>query len=76
MQHQYAFDTRIGRFFIGFDGERYHPIFDNESLGSYYSARQAVDDLAGGHTFSLPNGAETDGLGIPDDLGEWMDLRR
>ena len=49
----YKYETRVGPFFIGrSDDGRFHPIFDNESLGSYAKALQAIDDLAGGHTHS------------------------
>jgi hypothetical protein len=68
----YAYQTLIGPFYIAVttDG-RYHPVFDDDSLGSYINPQQAVDDLAGGHTFSIAGGVDTAKLGIPDELGEW-----
>jgi hypothetical protein len=75
MRKLYVCQTRIGPFYIAVttDG-RYHPVFDDESLGSYINPQQAVDDLAGGHTFSIAGAADTAKLGIPDELGEWDHL--
>jgi len=67
----YKFETKIGSFYIGEQDGRYHPIFDGESLGSYAYDWQAVEDLAGGHTFSISTGIDTSTLGIPCELGEW-----
>jgi uncharacterized protein (TIGR03435 family) len=47
--------TRVGPFYIAERGGRYHPVFREESLGSYHSPASAADDLAGGHTFFLPD---------------------
>ena len=47
--------------------ERVH----EESLGSYATAQQAAEDLADGHTFSLPGGIDASDLGIPNDLAGW-----
>ena len=36
MKLLYKFDTRVGTFYIGQSRDgRFHPIFDDESLGSY-----------------------------------------
>lgn len=72
----YAHKTRLGMFYIGQSpGGRFHPIFDDENLGSYFSPQQAVDDLAGGHTFSPFGGFDTSTLGIPDDVSEWIRIK-
>lgn len=63
--------TRAGVAAILFDGARYRARFDDEDLGSYHSAAQALDDLLGGHTFSPSGGVDTSTLGLPDDLSEW-----
>lgn len=67
--------TRVGVFYIArSDDGRFHPVFNGESLGSYARAQQAVDDLAGGHTFScMHDGRRVDRsqLGIPEDVTEW-----
>lgn len=71
------YDTRVGTFFIGQSEERrFHPIFDEESLGSYIYDWQAVEDLANDVTFSVlhPETGElldTSMLGIPESPGEW-----
>lgn len=71
MQKLFVFQTRIGPFYIVRIKDRFHPYFDGETLGSYINPEQAVDDLAGGHTFSIRGGVDTSSLGIPDDLSEW-----
>jgi hypothetical protein len=71
MKLLYVFHTRNGPFYIGEENGRFHPIYDDESLGSYANAGQAAEDVAGGHTFSISSGTDTATLGIPDDLGEW-----
>lgn len=74
MKKLYSFRTSIGVFYIcEYDG-RFHPVFDEESLGSYVSVMQAVEDLAGGHTFSISTGHDTAKLGIPEDVSEWTRL--
>jgi hypothetical protein len=50
--------------------DRWRLIFGSDTLGSYSTAEQAVDDLAGGH-FSLPSGIDPATLGIPADLSKW-----
>lgn len=69
--------TKVGTFYIcqTQDG-RFHPVFKDESLGSYSDVMGAVEDLAGDHTFSASHprtGAllDTSILGIPDDPYEW-----
>ena len=71
MRLLYVFLTRIGPFYIGEQDGRFHPIYDDESLGSYAHAWQAAEDVAGGHTFSISSGIDTAILGISEDLGEW-----
>ncbi len=72
MKKLYAWQSQIGWFYIVATANgQFHPMYDGETLGSYSTAQQAVDDLAGGHTFSIAEGTDTSKLGIPDDLGEW-----
>jgi hypothetical protein len=72
MRKLYACQTRIGSFYIAVANDgRFHLYYDDESLGSYDNPQQAVDDLAGGHTFSIAGGVDTSTLGIPYDLDEW-----
>lgn len=56
---------------IGDDG-RYHPVWKHQDLGSYPSAAAAVDDVAGGHTFSPSDGTDLGALGISSDIGDWQ----
>lgn len=74
MQKLFRFETGAGPFYIAESSGNYHPVFKGESLGSYATPQQAVDDLAGGHTFTPVNGEDTASLGIPGDLGGWEKL--
>lgn len=72
------YPTRVGVFYIAqsTDG-RFHPVFDNESLGSYRSITHAIDDLTNNATSSVlhPRTLElldTSAFGLPDDPGEWL----
>lgn len=71
------YDTSVGIFYIGQSEDgRFHPIFDNEDLGSYAEAWQASEDLANDATFSVlhPKTGElldTSAFGIPEDPTEW-----
>ena len=72
MKLLYKFDTRVGTFYIGQSRDgRFHPIFDDESLGSYKHPWQAAEDLAGGHTFSVSGVDDTAVLGSPEHHTEW-----
>jgi hypothetical protein len=49
LKHQ----TRIGTFYVAQSQDgRFHPVFDNEDLGSYANIMQAVDDLVNDADFS------------------------
>ena len=74
MRKLYVVNTRIGPFYIAELERRFHPLYEDESLGSYGRPEQAAEDLAGGHTFSIPAGIDTATLGIPRDLNEWNRL--
>lgn len=50
---------------------RFHVVYDGESLGSYASIAQAVDDAAGGHTFAPGDGTDLGSLGLSSDSGDW-----
>jgi hypothetical protein len=72
MRKLLVWNTSVGPFYIAESRDgRFHPVFNDQSLGSYVSIRQAVDDLAGGHTFSIRGGVDTSTLGIPADPADW-----
>ena len=72
MRKLYVWQSRIGPFYITTNDEgQFYPYFDGEALGAYSRPEQAVNDLAGGHTFSITGGVDTATLGIPEDLAEW-----
>lgn len=50
---------------------RWHPVCDDEDLGSYHSPASALDDLVGGHTFSPSSGVDPEDCDLPEDIGEW-----
>ena len=75
MRRLYSFKTRVGTFYITEHNGRFHPLFEDENLGSYATAQQAAEDLAGGHTSSLSGGIDSSTLGIPEDVSEWEKLR-
>ena len=75
-----AYPTNVGTFYIGQSNDnRYHPIFNDEDLGSYADLWAAVEDLAFDATYSVlhPETNElldTSELGIPEDYTEWKKL--
>ena len=72
MQLLLTHQTAKGPVFIGRTSDgRFHPVWKGESLGSYPNAAAAIDDVAGGHTFSPSDGTDTAALGISDDVGDW-----
>ena len=74
MQKLYVYETSAGAFYIAEHDGRFHPLFQDESLGSYATAQQAVEDLVGGHTFSLPGDIDPAELGVPGDLVDWVKI--
>ena len=74
MQKLYVYETSAGAFYIAEHDGRFHPLFQDESLGSYATAQQAVEDLVGGHTFSLPGDIDPAELGVPEDLEDWVKI--
>lgn len=72
-----SFPTDIGIFDIGQSSDRkYHPIFNDESLGSFDSVQDAVDILVKDLDLSVKDpesGKEikTSSLGISDDYTQW-----
>lgn len=66
-------DTPKGPVFIGQSRDgRYHPVWREQSLGSYRDIVGAIDDVAGGHTFSPSDGTDMSALGISRDIGDWQ----
>ena len=73
----YFWDTSAGRFYIGQSNDgRFHPIYNDESYGSYSQPWQAAEDLACNATFSISSTKtgiriDTSNLGIPPHTSEW-----
>ena len=74
MQKLYIYETPAGAFYIAEQDGRFHPVFQEQSLGNYSTAQEAVENLAGGHTFSLPGGIDPSDLGVPEELGDWVKI--
>ena len=74
MKKLFAYKTRCGTFYLSQSSDgRFHPCVDDESLGSYLTIQQALEDLVGGHTF-WPSSGEPSLLNIPDTLEGWQRL--
>lgn len=72
----FVWNTQIGPFYIAMTSDRrFHPVYNDESLGSYARPDQAAEDLAGGHVFSIRGRVDIKALKIPADLGEWERIR-
>jgi hypothetical protein len=71
MRNIYVHQTSVGPFYIAEHQGRFHPVFGEENLGSYATAQQAAEDLAGGHTSSISGGIDPATLGIPEELERW-----
>ena len=72
-----GYKTAKGPVFIGrSDDGRFHPMWRDESLGSYHNAAGAIEDLAGGHVFTPSDGTNTGALGISSDPGDWVPARQ
>lgn len=70
----FVHQTRRGSVMIVPIQGRWCIVYDEENLGSYHSPMAAVDDAAGGHTFTPSNGVDLGNLGLSDDLGDWERL--
>jgi hypothetical protein len=65
--------TRKGPVFIGQSEDgRFHVVYHDEPLGSYARVFQAVEDAAGGHTFTPSDGTDLGSLGLSDDPSDWV----
>lgn len=71
MIRRYKWSTKVGDFYLAELQGRWHVVYNDESLGAYVNAVQALDDLVGGHTFSAGPNIDTATLGIPDEISEW-----
>lgn len=76
------YQTSVGTFLIAQSSDgRFHPVFNDEDLGSYTSVHHAVDDLVNNATFSVlhPQTSQmldTSTLGLPENPGEWEKIIR
>lgn len=75
MDGYYACSTSAGEFRIASINGRWQAMFQDEGLGSYVTAEQALEDLVGGHTF-WPSCGNPSRFKLPDDLSEWRFIRR
>jgi hypothetical protein len=75
MSGYWEFRTPHGAFRVVPSAGRYTAAFEEESLGSYFTAEQALDDLVGGSTV-WPSVGDPREFGLPDDLSEWDFVHR
>jgi hypothetical protein len=69
----YGHKTHKGPVFIGQSSDgRFHPMWRDESLGSYHNIAGAIEDVAGGHTFTPSDGTDLGSLGISGDPSDWV----
>ncbi len=70
-------NSSAGTFYIGQSSDgRFHPIYDGEDLGSYWSIDQAIDDLCMNATFSVLHSEtgemlDTSEIGLEEDPLDW-----
>jgi hypothetical protein len=74
MRKLYVHKTAVGAFYIAEQDGRFHPLFRDESLGSYSTSQQAVDDLTTGHILNSLHGLDTATLAIPNRVQAWARL--
>ena len=74
MRKLFVHKTVVGSFYIAEQDGRFHPLFRDESLGSYATSQEAVDDLARGHLLNSIDGVDTASLAIPNRLQSWARL--
>lgn len=67
----FCYQTSRGTVFIVHRNGLWDVMYDGESLGSYVTPAAAVDDVAGGYTYSPSNGVDFADLDIPDGIGDW-----
>lgn len=74
MRKLYVHKTTVGAFYIAEQDGRFHPLFRDESLGSYATTQQAVDNLTAGYILNSCGGVDTASLALPAQVQEWARL--
>ncbi|HMJ88535.1 MAG TPA: hypothetical protein VK530_01900 [Candidatus Acidoferrum sp.] len=74
MRKLYVHKTAVGAFYIAEEDGRFHPLFREESLGSYATSQQAVDNLIAGRVLNPVKGVDTTSLSIPTLVQAWARL--
>jgi hypothetical protein len=72
MKKLFFWKTRVGVFYIAQEGQYYYPLFRDEHYGAFSTPDGAAGDLAGNHTWSLPDQIDSSKLGIPESVSEWL----
>ena len=72
MNGYWKYQTRIGMAKIININGKWRAMIGDEDLGHYSTPQKALDDLAGGYTFSHSSCVDTSELGLPDELSEWV----
>jgi hypothetical protein len=74
MRELYVHKTQVGAFYIAEQDGRFHSLFRNETLGSYATMQQAVDQLTAGHIINSFGDLDTSTLALPKRVQEWARL--
>lgn len=75
-----SYPTDVGTFYLGQSNDRkYHPIYNDESLGEYEKVQDAVDGLLRNETLPVyhietKELVDTSKLGICEDYTQWESL--
>jgi hypothetical protein len=68
----YVCRTQIGPIHIVLTGDgQFHTFYNGETLAAFSSPQQAVDDIAGGHTFSIASEMNPAIIRVPECLADW-----
>ena len=62
--------TRQGNWYIRLEAGRFHPVYEDEWLGSYATPFQAFEDLLGGYT-SWPSCGDPSACRLPEEMDDW-----
>lgn len=66
---------RLGRVYILPTRGRYQVLFDDHSLGRYYTPEDAADQAARGAVERHPAGIDLGDLGLSSDIADWTSFR-
>lgn len=73
LRRVWTYQTRHGLWAIARSPDGcWHPMLDDEDLGSYHSPGSALEELVGGYSFWPGSGVDPSGCALPDELDDWF----